>query len=95
MLLIDLALQGVHISNQNVIYALAPDARSRLNAVYMTAYFTGAAAGSAAGSLAWAAGGWPATCAVGIAIGLANAAAVWHDARLARAAGTTAELNAA
>ncbi|WP_311223995.1 MULTISPECIES: MFS transporter [unclassified Acidovorax] len=95
MLLIDLALQGVHISNQNVIYALAPDARSRLNAVYMTAYFTGAAAGSAAGSLAWAVGGWRATCAVGIAIGLANAAAVWHDAQLARTAGTTAELTAA
>lgn len=90
MLLIDLALQGVHISNQNVIYALAPDARSRLNAVYMTVYFTGAAAGSAAGSLAWAAGGWPATCAAGAAIGLANAAACWHDARLAKPAGATA-----
>ncbi|KQR55264.1 MFS transporter [Acidovorax sp. Leaf160] len=87
MLLIDLALQGVHISNQNVIYALAPQARSRLNAVYMTGYFTGAAAGSAAGSLAWQAGGWTATCGVGLAIGLANAAACWHDSRLANAAG--------
>lgn len=84
MLLIDLALQGVHISNQNVIYALAPQARSRVNAVYMTTYFTGAAAGSAAGSLAWQAGGWPATCAVGAAIGVANGMAAWHDARLAR-----------
>lgn len=85
MLLIDLALQGVHISNQNVIYALAPDARSRLNAVYMTGYFTGAAAGSAVGSLAWQHGGWHATCAAGAAIALLNAAACWHDSRLARA----------
>lgn len=85
MLLIDLALQGVHISNQNVIYALAPDARSRLNAVYMTGYFTGAAAGSAVGSLAWQHGGWPATCAAGAVIALCNGVACWHDSRLARA----------
>ena len=37
MLVADLALQGVHISNQNVIYRLDPTARARLNAVYMTA----------------------------------------------------------
>ncbi|WCM94982.1 MFS transporter [Acidovorax sp. NCPPB 2350] len=86
VLVIDLALQGVHISNQNVIYALAPEARSRLNAVYMTSYFTGAALGSALGSAAWQRGGWGATCAAGAAVALANAAAMWHDARLARSA---------
>lgn len=83
VLAIDLALQGVHISNQNVIYALAPEARSRLNAVYMTTYFAGAALGSALGSAAWQSGGWGATCAVGAAVALANGAALWHDARLA------------
>lgn len=83
VLAIDLALQGVHISNQNVIYALAPEARSRLNAVYMTTYFAGAALGSALGSAAWQHGGWGATCAVGAAVALANGAALWHDARLA------------
>ena len=49
MLVADLALQGVHISNQNVIYRLDPTARARLNAVYMTSYFVGAATGSAMG----------------------------------------------
>ena len=53
MLVADLALQGVHISNQNVIYRLDPTARARLNAVYMTSYFVGAAMGSAMGSVAW------------------------------------------
>ncbi|CAM4156545.1 Putative MFS family arabinose efflux permease [Paracidovorax anthurii] len=86
VLVIDLALQGVHISNQNVIYALAPEARSCLNAVYMTSYFTGAALGSALGSAAWQRGGWGATCAAGTAVALANGAAMWHDARLARSA---------
>jgi hypothetical protein len=33
-------LQALHISNQNVVYALAPQARSRINAVYMTTYFS-------------------------------------------------------
>jgi predicted MFS family arabinose efflux permease len=83
MLVIDLALQGVHISNQNVVYALAPQARSRLNAVYMTSYFCGAASGSALGSLAWHHGGWHATCALGAGLALLATLAVWHDRRLA------------
>ncbi len=76
MLLIDLAVQGVHISNQNIVYKLAPDARSRLNAVYMTSYFIGGAAGSALGSLAWQRGGWLGVCALGAVLSLA-AAVVW------------------
>ena len=90
MLVIDLALSGVHISNQNVIYQLAPEARSRVNAVYMTSYFTGAAAGSALGSAAWQGGGWAATCAVGAGMALLNAGALLYDRRLARSAVTAA-----
>lgn len=86
MLVIDLALQGVHISNQNVIYPLAPEARSRLNAVYMTTYFAGAAGGSALGSWAWQTGGWTATCLAGAGVAVLNALAMWHDAALARKA---------
>ncbi|GKS83583.1 MFS transporter [Acidovorax sp. SUPP1855] len=86
MLAIDLALQGVHISNQNVIYQLAPEARSRLNAVYMTTYFTGAALGSALGSAAWQRGGWSAACLAGAGVAGLNALAMVHDARLARGA---------
>ncbi|MDM0115559.1 MFS transporter [Variovorax sp. J22R133] len=85
MLVIDLALQAVHISNQNVVYALAPEARSRLNAVYMTSYFIGAASGSALGSLAWRHGGWHATCAVGACLAAFAGMAVWNDRRIARA----------
>ncbi|KQW25405.1 MFS transporter [Acidovorax sp. Root402] len=83
MLVADLALQGVHISNQNVIYRLAPTARARLNAVYMTSYFVGAATGSAMGSVAWLWGGWGATCALGIGIAVLNALALAYDQRLA------------
>jgi len=86
MLVIDLALQGVHISNQNVIYQLAPEARSRLNAVYMTTYFTGAALGSALGSAAWQRGGWGAACLTGLGVAVLNAMAMVYDARLAKRA---------
>lgn len=82
ILLIDIALPGLHISNQNVIYALAPEARARINAVYMTTYFVGAAAGSALGALAWRHGGWPATCAMGGALALLAGLALWHDQHL-------------
>ncbi len=39
-------MQGVHITNQTVIYRIHPDARNRLTAGYMTSYFIGGAAGS-------------------------------------------------
>lgn len=46
VLLLDLAVQLVHVSNQNVIYALRSEIRNRLNAGYMTCYFIGGALGS-------------------------------------------------
>lgn len=46
ILVLDLTVQGVHITNQTVIYRVKPDARNRLTAGYMTSYFIGGAAGS-------------------------------------------------
>ena len=85
LLLVDLALQSMHISNQNVVYGLEPPSRSRLNAVYMTSYFIGAASGSALGSLAWQHGGWRSTCALGALLALGTWVALALDQRLARA----------
>ncbi|MBS9373491.1 MFS transporter [Rhodococcus sp. B50] len=83
MLVVDLALNLVHITNQNIVYALDPDARSRVNSVYMTGYFVGAASGSALGTVAWTAGGWPAVCVLGVGLAVL-AGVVWAlDMRLA------------
>ncbi|MEH6565438.1 MAG: MFS transporter [Halopseudomonas sp.] len=82
MLLLDIALPAVHISNQSVIYQLAPHARARVNAVYMTGYFIGAASGSALGAAAWSLGGWSATCATGLALATLAALALWYDQQL-------------
>lgn len=85
MLVIDLALQGLHITNQSVVLQLEPQARSRLNAVYMTSYFIGAASGSALGSLAWRLGGWHAICIVGVVLTLLAGMVFLYDRKLARA----------
>ncbi|WP_277559280.1 MFS transporter [Acinetobacter beijerinckii] len=66
--LIQLALALVHTSNQSIIFRLRPDAKSRINAIYMTAYFTGGACGSALGIFAWNHGGWTMTCLAGISL---------------------------
>ncbi|MDX6188546.1 MFS transporter [Flavobacterium sp. Fl-318] len=64
---IDIGIQGVHISNQTRVYSLLPEARNRLNTVFMSFSFLGTAAGSAYGLLLWKLGGWHAVtigCAV-------------------------------
>ena len=69
--LIQLALALVHTSNQSIIFRLRPDAKSRINAIYMTAYFIGGACGSALGIFAWNHGGWTMTCLAGLCLVLA------------------------
>ena len=70
MVVIDLGLQCLNITNQASVAQLRPAARGRKNAVYMTGYFLGAAAGSALGTLAWSRGGWQGACALGLALAL-------------------------
>lgn len=66
--LMNLGLALVHTSNQNVIFHLRPDAKSRINSIYMTSYFIGGACGSALGIYAWQHGGWNTACIVGISL---------------------------
>jgi hypothetical protein len=64
----DFGIQGQHIANQNAIYAIAPDARSRVTTAYMTSNFLWGAVGSAGASAAFEAGGWGAVAGLGIAL---------------------------
>jgi len=66
IILLDLAMQCIHVSNQSRVYALIPQARNRLNTVYMTVSFIGTAMGSAAGLYAWDKGGWTGVCITGV-----------------------------
>jgi predicted MFS family arabinose efflux permease len=71
VIVLDVGVQGTHILNQSTIYEIAPDARSRINAVYMTSYFVGGAVGSAAGALVYDRRGWGAVCVLGAVMGTA------------------------
>ena len=68
VVLLDLGAQSAHISNQSRIFAVRPEARSRMNTAYMVAAFTGGALGSYAGALGWGLAGWRGVCVVGLAM---------------------------
>lgn len=68
ILLLDIGVQGLQVTNQSVIYGL-PVARSGVNSVYMVCYFTGGAIGSAVAGSLYDVGGWSAICWLGAALG--------------------------
>ncbi|EFL8076094.1 MFS transporter [Escherichia coli] len=78
ILVLDLTVQGVHITNQTVIYRIHPDARNRLTASYMTSYFIGGAVGSLISASAWQHGGWAGVCLAGATIALVNLLVWWR-----------------
>lgn len=66
IILIDIGQQAIHVTNQTKIYTLIPQARNRLNTIFMSISFVGASLGSALGLWLWDKGQWPLFC-VGIA----------------------------
>jgi len=72
VLLLDLASQGIHISNQGAIYRIRPEARNRLTAGYMTCYFIGGAVCSLLSASAYGLAGWAGVTAVGAAVSAAG-----------------------
>ena len=65
ILALDLAIQGVHVTNTSVVYRLRPEARSRLTAGYMTSYFAGGASGSLLSAWLYSHWGWPGVAGAG------------------------------
>jgi predicted MFS family arabinose efflux permease len=67
IILLDLGVHGMQITNQAEIYRLNSGARSRLTTGYMTTYFIGGAAGSQTGSMMYERFGWIGVCLAGAA----------------------------
>ena len=74
--LIDVAVTGDQTLGRRVINLLQPEARGRLNGLFVGLFFLGGAAGSGLAGLAWTLGGWHAVCA---AIALMGGAAIMVD----------------
>ena len=53
VLFVDFGLQCLHVTNQNIIFKQNPDARNRVNTIYMVIYFIGGALGTVTGAYAW------------------------------------------
>jgi predicted MFS family arabinose efflux permease len=70
----DLGVQATLVAHQTLVYGLAPEARSRLNALLFTVVFIGMASGAALGSLALAQWGWNGVVALSTLAGAASLA---------------------
>jgi predicted MFS family arabinose efflux permease len=73
ILLLDAGEQCVLIANQHTIYALRPDARNRLNTLFMCVMFIGGACGSLTATGLWqATQSWTLISAAGAALVLSG-----------------------
>ncbi|MBO9731969.1 MAG: MFS transporter [Chitinophaga sp.] len=68
IILLDLAVQAVHVTNQSLIYQIRPESRNRLVAGYMLFYSIGSGSGSIAATTTYAHTGWTGVCILGAAI---------------------------
>jgi len=89
VVLLDFAVQAVHVTNQSLIFAARPDAQSRMVSAYMCFYSVGSALGAAAATQVYAHWGWTAVSLLGASIS-ATALVLWlvswrwHRQRYAR-----------
>jgi predicted MFS family arabinose efflux permease len=79
IVVLDVGTQGMQITNQAIIYALRPDARSRINSAYMVCYFIGGAVGSVTAGIVYGAHGWGGVCLLGAAFGVLSCAMALYD----------------
>ncbi len=68
VILLDLAVQAVHVTNQSMIFNVRPEARSRLTAGYMIFYSIGSATGAIASTHIYTYAGWNGVCLLGAGV---------------------------
>lgn len=65
IILVDIGLQCLQLSNQSGCIQEMPEASNRANTIFMTTYFIGGSFGTYCAGLAWTHEGWLGVCAVG------------------------------
>ena len=71
IILVDLGLQALHITNQNIIFSKNPEGRNRVNTVYMVSFFIGGALGTTLGAYAWQTFEWLGVSVLGLFLSVA------------------------
>jgi predicted MFS family arabinose efflux permease len=66
-IVLDMGVAASLVLGQRAIFSLAPEARSRLNGIYLATFFAGGAIGSALGGWVFARYGWHAALLAGMA----------------------------
>lgn len=74
ILLIDIGMQCIQLSNQTSIFSVCPGASNRVNTIFMTTYFIGGSTGTLLAGSGWEACGWTGVAAVGTLLALASLA---------------------
>jgi predicted MFS family arabinose efflux permease len=80
IVMLDLAVQAVHVTNQSMIFARLPEARSRLVAGYMIFYSIGSGTGAIASTWVYAQDGWRGVSLLGAGLS-ATALVFWASTR--------------
>lgn len=80
IVLIDIGMQCIQLSNQSLCLSLEPGAANRANTVFMTTYFVGGTAGTLLSGTAWSLAGWQGVVAVGAVLTLGSLAVTWMNA---------------
>lgn len=72
VLLIDIGMQCIQLSNQTSIFELCPSASNRVNTIFMTTYFVGGSLGTLLAGVCWDANGWTGVTSAGIGLTLGS-----------------------
>ena len=64
----DLGTQANLVTNQTRVYRLIPEARNRINTVFMVTYFVGGALGTFLSGLTWSLRQWNGVCVLGASL---------------------------
>lgn len=65
IILADLGMQCLQLSNQSACLHEIPEANNRVNTIFMTIYFVGGSVGTFCAAWGWKVAGWTGVCAVG------------------------------
>lgn len=68
VLLIDIGMQCIQLSNQTSVFELCPEASNRINTIFMTTYFVGGSLGTLLAGYCWEALGWAGVTLAGVTL---------------------------